>query len=256
MTLRYKSIIKYFPILLGFWLMSCQPAPKDNAKDSIMVFAAASLTNVMAEMIDSFNITHAIKVKTNFTSSGTLARQIEQGGSADIYLSANTKWSNYIDSLGYFIKDYKSNIAENTLVLIASIDSDLNPVSIDSTLNLSALLQNERLSIGDPKHVPAGRYAKQAITYLGQYEQLQPQLLPAKDVRSALMVVEMSEAPLGIVYATDAQKSKKVKIIGTFPEQSHQPVIYAGGVITSYSIHYTKLYDTIKADLTSLAGKS
>ena len=209
--------------------VGCSGGPKkESAKtpDEITVFAAASLTNVLSELIDSFKVGKNINVITNMASSGTLARQIEQGGTPDLFISASKKWAEYVDSLGFIVKPYKENIALNDLVLVAPKESQLEAFSIDSTTDLAALLGGDRLSIGDPAHVPAGKYAKQSLSYFGWYDQLSDSYLPAKDVRSALMVVELGEAPLGIVYRTDAEESAKVKIVATFPEKSHKPIVY------------------------------
>jgi len=207
-----------------------QSTKKSETEQPIMIFAAASLTDVLTEIVDSFEVKYNVKTQINLASSGTLARQIEQGGIPDIYLSASKKWADYVDSLGVIQRDFKTDIAKNNLVLIAPFNSQLVISTIDSTLNLLSVLGLERLSMGDPSHVPAGKYAKQSLIYYGWYNQLKNRLLPAKDVRSALMVVELGETPLGIVYRTDAQKSKKVKILNTFPECSHKPIIYVGAV--------------------------
>ncbi len=204
--------------------------PNSNGHQSIMVFAGASLTDVLSEIIDSFEVKYQIKVQMNMASSGTLARQIEQGAAPDIYISASKKWADYVDSLGYLLAGTKSAIAENELVLIAPLNSSLEVSEIDSTFDFMSLLGSERLSMGDPAHVPAGKYARQSLEYFGWYSSLQGKVLPAKDVRSALMVVEMGEVPLGIVYRTDALKSAKVKILNTFPVYSHKPIVYVGGV--------------------------
>ena len=204
--------------------------PIDEVKHTIMVFSAASLTDVLSEIIDSFETKYPVEVKTNLASSGTLARQIEQGGTPDVYISASKKWANYVDSLEFLLKGYKQEIAKNELVLIAPADGKLALQDIDSTTDLVSLLNTGKLSMGDPAHVPAGKYAKQSLEYYGWFDEISPKILPAKDVRSALMVVEMGEAPLGIVYVTDAKKSRKVKIFGTFPEASHKPIVYVAGV--------------------------
>lgn len=228
-----KTLI--FIIIVGIFF-SCNPKndtdknAENTNKQSIMVFAAASLTDVLSEITDSFVVKYSINVKINIASSGTLARQIEQGGSPDVYISASKKWADYVDNLGYILKDYKTEIAQNNLVLIAPLNSKLKVAKIDSSLNFIDLLATGRLSIGDPLHVPAGKYAKQALNYFGWYNQLKNKILPAKDVRSALMTVEMEEAPIGIVYQTDALKSEKVKILGLFPKQSHKSIVYLAGV--------------------------
>ena len=213
----------------------------------MMVFAAASLTDVLSELVDSFEMHHDVKINTNMASSGTLARQIEQGGTPDLYISASKRWADYVDSLGLVISPYKEVIAKNDLVLIAPNDSPLGIVKIDSALNILPMLGDNRISMGDPQHVPAGRYAKQALDYFGWYEKLSPRMLPAKDVRSALMVVEMGEAPVGIVYRTDAQKSEKVKVIGTFPDRSHKPIVYVSAICKESDLSKA-LYDYLKSN--------
>jgi molybdate transport system substrate-binding protein len=238
-----KNFVQLLSLLMVFALVvfvySCrtghQKDTKNNNTDSkghqtIMVFAGASLTDVLSELIDSFEVKYQVKVQTNMASSGTLARQIEQGGTPDVYISASKKWADYVDSVGYLLPGTKSTIAQNELVLIAPLNSMAEVAKIDSTLDFKHLLGKERLSMGDPAHVPAGKYARQSLEYFGWYSLLQGKILPAKDVRSALMVVEMEEAPLGIVYRTDALKSAKVKILNTFPIYSHKPIVYVGGV--------------------------
>ncbi len=208
---------------------SSKKESKTEVKKSIMVFAAASLTDVLEEIVDSFEVKYNVEVKTNMASSGKLARQIEQGGEPDVYISASKKWANYVDSLGQILKGYKSEIAYNELVLIAPLESSLKVESINKNLDFLALIGDNKLSMGDPTHVPAGKYAKQSLSFYDWYNTASKKILPAKDVRSALMYVEMNEAPVGIVYKTDALKSKKVKILNTFPEESHKPIVYVGG---------------------------
>jgi molybdate transport system substrate-binding protein len=224
---------------VAIFLFSCGTGTqkKTNAENTnsealqpIMVFAAASLTDVISEIVDSFEVKYNVKVQINLASSGTHVRQIEQGGSPDVIISASNQLANYIDSMGYMVAGTKKIITKNELVLIAPGNSTIEIEAIDSNLDFLSLLATERLSMGDPSHVPAGKYAKQSLEYFGWYSKLEGKILPAKDVRSALMVVEMEEAPLGIVYRTDAQKSTKVKILGTFPEPSHKPIVYVGGI--------------------------
>ncbi len=224
-------------ILFATFLFSCNTEkPKTVRTENpetlqpIMVYSAASLTDVLSELIDSFESQHPVEIKTNMASSGTLARQIEQGGEPDVYISANKGWANYVDSLRGFFSGTKTVLAKNELVLIAPKNSPLQEADIDSTFNLVSALGKSRLSIGDPAHVPAGKYAGQSLQHYGWYDVLKGKALPAKDVRSALMVVEMEEAPLGIVFHTDAKKSNRIKILHTFPDTSHETIEYVGGV--------------------------
>lgn len=208
-------------------------SPKElsaSGSDYLMIFAAASLAGVLEEAADSFEVHYTITVKTNMASSGTCARQIVQGQLPDLFISADSKWMEYLDSLGYISKGTITTVAQNDLVLVVPNESLLKPCTIDSGLNFVSLSGSGLLSIGDPNHVPAGKYAKEALEYFGWYASVAPRLLPAKDVRSACMMVEMREAPLGIVYHTDIHASRNVRLIGTFPEQSHTPIIYLAGV--------------------------
>lgn len=204
-------------------------SPK-REQSEIMIFSAASLTDVIKDIATEFEKKHIVKVKINIASSGTLARQISQGMQPDVYISASRRWMEFIDSLGYMKKSTIRKVAGNELVLIAPSVASIKTVAIDGTINLMALISGGLLSIGDPTHVPAGKYAKEVLKYFGWEMVLEKKVLPAKDVRSALMVVEMGEAPLGIVYRTDAIKSPKVKVIGTFPPEAHTPIVYMAGV--------------------------
>lgn len=195
-------------------------------EDAVLVYVAASLTEVMTELTDSFQVKYNVKVNLNMASSGTLARQIEHGGDAGVYISASMRWANYIDSLGYIYQDSMQDVAHNKLVVIVPSDSEIDTLEIDTALDLKSLLGTQYFSLGNPAHVPAGKYAKQALNYYNQYEILEENLLLAKDVRSALMTVEMGEAAMGIVYSTDALKSKKVKIVGQFSNCSHKTIKY------------------------------
>jgi len=217
-------------LILSIIISACGGSRSKETKDEVMIFAAASLTDVLSELVEVYEEDHSTRIKLNLASSGTLARQIEQGGDVDMYLSASKAWADYVDSLGYIKGGLRSGITKNELVLIAPLTSSTDSLTINNKTDFASLLGQGRLSIGDPSHVPAGRYAKQSLDFLDSFNGLKEHLLPSKDVRSALMMVELGEAPLGIVYRTDAIKSSKVKIVGTFPEESHKPIMYVAGV--------------------------
>lgn len=223
-TLKYLSIVG---LLLG--TLSCISKPK-NGDDALLVYSAASLSDVMKELRDSFEVRYEKEVMLNFASSGTLARQIEHGGNPDVYLSANLRWAKYVDSLGYIVDTLMQNVAYNSLVLIAPKESSLLSLEIDSMLDLKILLGSRYLAMGNPAHVPAGKYAKETLEYYAQYLSLEENLLFAKDIRSALMMVEMGEAELGLVYATDAVKSQKVKVLQHMSEESHSRIRYVASL--------------------------
>lgn len=193
-----------------------------SATQKITVFAAASLTNAMQDIATSYK---DAEIVFSFASSSVLAKQIEQGAPADIFMSADQKWMNYL--IEHKVATDKQNLLKNGLVLIAPKQSKLETVEINANTDWQAILpKGERLAVGDPDHVPAGLYAKESLTNLGVFDKLLPQMAPASNVRDALMLVERNEAALGIVYSTDAKVSDKVKIIGSFPAETFTPIEY------------------------------
>jgi molybdate transport system substrate-binding protein len=173
-----------------------------------------------------------VEVKASFASSSTLAKQIEQGAPTQVFASADTKWMDYLDKKKLIDDSSKKNLLGNALAVIAPSDSVVGPQSISAGFDWSKFLGADgRLAVGDPDHVPAGIYAKEALINLGAWTALQPHLARADDVRGALAFVERGEAPLGIVYVTDARVSQKVKIVGVFPESSHSPIVYPFAIV-------------------------
>ena len=214
---------------LIFFSVSCIWAKGgQESSPELTVFIAASTTDVISVIAASYEKDTGVVIKINPASSGTLAKQIEQGAPADVYISASAKWMKYIKELG--VSEMESSFIMNRLVLIAPEDTALNEMEISENLNLPELFKGH-FSMGDPAHVPAGKYAKEALEYYGWYETLGPQILPAADVRAALSVVELDEADLGVVYETDALKSGHVKVVSHFPEESHTPIEYFCSVL-------------------------
>ncbi|XKM12562.1 molybdate ABC transporter substrate-binding protein [Orbaceae bacterium ac157xtp] len=196
------------------------------ATQKVTVFAAASLTNALEEIKTLYQPTHPEQeVVLSFASSSVLARQIEQGAPADIFISADQKWMDYL--LDRKLANSKETLLQNALVLIVPKSSPIGHVSINRNTDWSAILPSpEKIAVGDPDHVPAGIYAKESLTNLGVFNKLEPQLARASNVRDALMLVERNEAVLGIVYSTDAKISTKVKTVGEFPADSFKPIEY------------------------------
>ncbi len=209
------------------------------AEKEVTVFAAASTTNALGEVGELFSAKGLGSVKTSFASSSTLAKQIESGAPADVFLSADEKWMDYLDEKNAIYKATRFDFLGNRIVLIVPADSAVQTVEVKSGMDLAGLLgEDGRLSIGDPEHVPVGTYGKKAMEQLGIWGQVENRLAPMKDVRAALVLVERAEAPLGLVYATDAAISDKVRVAGTFPVDSHPPIVYpvaavAGGNATA-----------------------
>ncbi|MGL4858720.1 MAG: molybdate ABC transporter substrate-binding protein [Enterobacteriaceae bacterium] len=202
-----------------------------NAAEKITVYAAASLTNAIEEISATYQKAHPVTIVSSFASSSTLARQIKEGAPVELFISADQRWMDYLAESNLIKADSRVTLLSNQLVLIAPRDSKLQAITLDKKTDWTALLQNGHLAVGDPDHVPVGNYAKQALTWLGAWEQLSPKLARTNNVRAALALVEQGEAPLGIVYSSDVVVTDKVKIIATFPTQSHEPVTYPMALI-------------------------
>lgn len=197
------------------------------AEPDVVVFAAASTTNAITEIGKRYKTRRLGHITPSFASSSTLAKQIANGAPADVYLSANKKWMDFLEEKDAVAKASRFDLLGNRIVLIAPLQSSIQAVQVKQGLDLAALLGGEgRLSMGDPDHVPAGMYGKMALQTLGLWQQVANRLAPMKDVRAALVLVERAEAPLGLVYTTDAAISKKVCVVGTFPVESHPPIVY------------------------------
>jgi molybdate transport system substrate-binding protein len=191
----------------------------------ITVFAAASLTEVLQGIGKSYEAKTHNHVVFSFAASSTLANQIEGSSGADIFMSADTDWMDYLDSKGLIDHPTRKNLLGNSLVLVAPADSNVT-INVADHFPLLAALRGGRLSIADPDSVPAGKYGRTALIALGVWSSVQDHIVSAENVRAALAYVARKEAPLGIVYKTDAMAEPKVRIAGTFPENSHHPIVY------------------------------
>ena len=223
-------------ILLAGWLIAIALPDCGWAQDDITVFAAASLTNALQEIDGAYMRRTGEVVRHSFASSSALARQIEAGAPAQVFMSADAKWMDYLAGKGLIDAASRKDALGNALVLIAAATSPLKPITIGADTDWGALLGGDgRLSVGDPDHVPAGIYAREALVYLRVWPALEPRLARADDVRGALTLVEHGEAPIGIVYATDARISDRIKVIGTFPDTTHSPIVYPFAIVRGQS---------------------
>lgn len=200
------------------------------AGQTLHVFAAASLSDVLGALVNRFQeAAPDARVRITLAGSSTLARQIEAGAPADLFISANTQWMDHLDKAQRIIAESRTTIAQNTLVLISH---DAGPsIQLDGATPLPEELISSRIAVGLTDAVPAGQYAKQALTSLQQWDLLAPQLVETDNVRAALRLVALGEAGYGIVYATDAQAEARVFVRGTFPRDSHQPIEYPMALI-------------------------
>jgi molybdate transport system substrate-binding protein len=200
------------------------------------VFGAASLTDAMEEIGRRYREQTGGEVRFSFASSSTLARQLEAGAPAQIFASANESWMDYLTARDLIEAETRISPIGNRLVLVAPAAGRQGEVQITPALDWSTLLgPDARLAVGDPEHVPAGIYARQALESLGSWSALDPRLARADNVRAALALVERGEAPLGIVYATDAAIDEGVEVVGTFPADAHPPITYPFAIVKDQS---------------------
>ena len=195
-----------------------------HAQETVM--AAASLTDAMKELGAAWAAKGNPAPRFSFGASSALARQIEQGAPADIFASADEPWADYLQTRDLLVPGTRSSPLGNTLVLIAPADQPGTIVLTPGVDLLTRLGPQGRIATGDPAGVPVGKYAEAALQHLGIWAAIAPRLARTDTVRAALLLVERGEAPLGIVYATDAAASKGVRVVGTFPADSHPPVTY------------------------------
>jgi len=200
-------------------------APAAAQNRDILVFAAASLKNALDEAAAQWQRESGKKVVISYAASNTLIKQIEQGAPADMFISADLDWMDYGQQKGLIKPDTRSNLLGSRLVLIAPKDSNIS-ANIQPGFDLAALLKGGRLAMGNVDAVPAGKYGKASLEKLGAWDGVKDKIAQAESVRAALLLVARGEAPLGIVYQTDAAADPTVKIVGTFPENTHPPIIY------------------------------
>lgn len=215
---------------------------KAGQPETVTVFAAASTTNALTDIGKMFEDKGMGKLVPSFASSSTLAKQIENGAPANLFISADEKWMSYLQERKLIDPSSRFDLLGNRLVLIAPSKSKVKEVAIGPGFDLAKLLGNERLAMGNPEHVPAGIYAKQALEKLGVWKDVEPKVARSEDVRAALTLVERGEAPFGIVYATDAAISNKVRIVGTFPEDTHPPVVYPAAIVAGKDTAVSKSF--------------
>jgi len=244
--------------VLAIWLMLCMAlfaghgAAAEADRASITVFAAASLTDVLQEVGDAFTRETSIPVKFSFAASSVLARQIENGAPADVFFSADPEWMDYLQNGKLIQVSSRHDVLGNRLVLVAPVDSKI-ALKIAPHFALAAALGKGRLATGDPDSVPVGRYAHEALTKLGVWNEVVNRLVRADNVRSALVFVDRGEVPLGIVYRTDALVDKKVRVVDVFPDDTHAPIIYPIALTAGAKADAAKFLDYVRGPSAAIA---
>jgi molybdate transport system substrate-binding protein len=225
---RLAGLFTAFTILCG-----SVHSPALAQDKNLVVFAAASMKNALDDIDQAFTAKTGVKVSASYAASSVLAKQIEQGAPADIFVSADTDWMDYAIAKKNINQPTRVNLLGNSIVLIAPKDSKIENVTIGPGFDLAKLAGSDKIATGDVKAVPVGKYAKAALEKLGAWQAAEPKFAMAESVRAALTLVARGEAALGIVYSTDAKVEPGVKIVGTFPPDSHPPIIYPVAATTT-----------------------
>jgi molybdate transport system substrate-binding protein len=214
--------------LAGLAVAALLGAPPVVAAD-VTVFAAASLKNALDNINAAWKADREKEATISYAGSSALAKQVEEGAPADIFISADRNWMNYLGERNLVRNDTIVELLGNRLVLIAPADSTAK-IEIAPEFDLAGLLGDGHLAMGQVDSVPAGVYGKAALTSLGVWDRVAGRVAQAENVRAALALVATGEAPLGIVYQTDANAEAGVRVVGTFPEDSHAPIVYPAAV--------------------------
>jgi len=220
-------------------------APRQTRTVDVLIFAAASLQNVIDDLAAPCKHATGVSYKASFAASSTLAKQIDQGAPAEIFISADLDWMDEVAKHGMIQAASRVNLLGNDLVLVAPAKSNIT-LHIGPGFPLAAALGSGRLAIGDPAAVPAGIYAKAALTSLGVWNDVANRLAPAENVRAALLLVSRGETPLGIVYRTDGRVEPGVRIVDVFPDSSHPPIVYPAALTTHASANAKKVLDYLR----------
>jgi molybdate transport system substrate-binding protein len=240
---------------LAFSLVASLALPVSGKADEITVFAAASLKNALDAIAAGWQAQSGNSVAISYGGSSALAKQIQEGAPADVFLSAAVNWMDTLEKDGLIKPGTRKDLLGNTLVLVAH--GDAAPVDISKDLDLAGLLNGGKLSMAMVDAVPAGQYGKEALTNLGLWASVEASVAQSENVRAALTLVQTGEAPLGIVYGSDAvadsEADGKVSVIGTFPADSHKPIIYPVAEIAAST--KPAAADFLKALSSEAAGK-
>ncbi len=224
MKIKLLRLLAFLIIIVSF--AGCSASSEE--KKSLTISAASSLTDVMKELIDTYESAHNVSIQLNLASSGKLARQIEQGAPADLYLSANQKWMDQLEADKQIESATRRNFTSNHLVMIGSKNNN----ELTSLQTLANLPPESQIAVGEPESVPAGSYTKQALQKIQLWELIKEHLVFSSDVRQVLTYVESGNVSYGIVYGSDAKISDQVKVLTEIDPELHKPIVYPGAVLS------------------------
>ncbi len=242
MKLNHQTNRIFLLILLCFAL-NLNAAESDK---KVVVFAAASLTDAITEIAAIYEKEKNIEIQTSFASSSTLAKQIENGAPADIFISADTKWMQYLKEKNALNNTSITNLLGNRLVLIAPKGKSFK-INADKSFNFANTFEG-KLCTGETESVPVGIYAKQALKSLSWWDAIKSRIVGTQDVRAALVNVERGECAAGIVYETDAKVSDKVQSVMVFDKNSHEPILYPISLTKQSNSNAMQFYGYLKSD--------
>lgn len=238
--LNRRSFASAAVALLGFAAVVATPLAAQAQETT--VFAAASLKNALDNINAAWKTSASKEATISYAASSALAKQIEQGAPADVFISADLDWMKYVSEKNLTKKDTEKNLLGNRIVLVGAADAA--DTEIKEGFDLAGLLKGGKLAMANVDSVPAGKYGKEALTKLKVWDGVSGSVAQAENVRAALALVSTGEAPYGIVYETDAVADKKVKVVGVFPEDSHAPIIYPVAILAeSKSADAKAFYD-------------
>ncbi|HVI30015.1 molybdate ABC transporter substrate-binding protein [Hansschlegelia sp.] len=223
-------------VLLGLSLAApplAAHAQEAGPRTPVVVFAAASLKNALDAVATDWTATSGVQVRVSYAASSALAKQIEQDAPADLFISADAAWMDYVAAKKLIAPESRVDLLGNRLALVAGPDWNKGEVDLKPGADLAGLLGDGRLAMGEVNSVPAGKYGKAALTSLGLWDSVSAKVAGAENVRAALALVSRGEAPLGIVYRTDAAADSSVRIVGTFPADSHPAIVYPAAMLTA-----------------------
>ncbi len=223
--MKLCPLLRSFSALLLIAVSLAPTAARAQDDAGLTVFAAASLKEALDEAAAAYRRQTGVPVRVSYAASSALARQIEQGAPADVFFSADLEWMDYLQQRNRLDVATRRSLLGNRLVLIAPRASKAR-VDLNRPATLLAALGGGRLAIGQTRTVPAGKYAKASLESLSLWSGVRPRLAESESVRAALMLVARGETPLGIVYASDAKSEPDVRVVATFPEDSHPPIVY------------------------------
>lgn len=230
--MRQVRILRTMLVFLA--LVAIVSLPSRAFADELLVFAAASLKPALDEIIATPEAKAIGEIKASYAASSQLEHQIEAGAPAALFISADEDWMNTADSKNKIVRDTRGDLLGNALVLVAPKDSTIKLTMADHVDLLGALGNDGHLALGEPNSVPAGKYAKSSLTALGVWESIQPRIVSADNVRAALNFVARGEAPLGVVYRSDAVSEPAVRVVDTFPQASHAPIVYPAAIVAGH----------------------